>query len=233
MTISSTTAVVQVLATTACVGLVHHQNHYVFLAPRTWAGDTYGLNGSQESGSGPAYFYERFDSMRAIQLYILIYMALVLLFCILLLARDSIFSFWAIRASTVLHNKLFKSVLNAPMLFLLKTPVGDVLNAFARDQVCQTAMSTTICTDAQSRTDNRVHAVNVPSNLASAQVDCRMHSHSFIKLARYAACNQATWASHCLMTVHWGLVIWIFTTVHISACRTPLMRLFLTPCTCH
>ena len=39
------------------------------------------------------------------------------------------------RASTKLHNQLFRRVLSAPILFFLRTPVGDVLNAFARDQV--------------------------------------------------------------------------------------------------
>jgi ABC-type bacteriocin/lantibiotic exporter with double-glycine peptidase domain len=79
--------------------------------------------------------------MRSHQLYLLIYMALVLLFVGLLLTRDTLFSFWSIRASTKLHNTLFSRVLSAPVLFFLRTPVGDVLNAFARDQVrsCSTS----------------------------------------------------------------------------------------------
>lgn len=32
-------------------------------------------------------------------------------------------------------TELFRRVLAAPILFFLRTPVGDVLNAFARDQV--------------------------------------------------------------------------------------------------
>lgn len=39
------------------------------------------------------------------------------------------------RASTKLHNQLFRRVLSAPILFFQRTPVGDILNAFARDQV--------------------------------------------------------------------------------------------------
>jgi hypothetical protein len=31
--------------------------------------------------------------------------------------------------------ELFRRILAAPVLFFLRTPVGDVLNAFARDQV--------------------------------------------------------------------------------------------------
>jgi ABC-type multidrug transport system fused ATPase/permease subunit len=97
----------------------------LLLLGRSWAADN------------PAHFYARFDDRHATQLYILIYMALVLTFWVFLLCRDTIFSAWAIRASTNLHNQLFTRVLNAPMLFFLRTPVGDVLNAFARDQVGQ------------------------------------------------------------------------------------------------
>ena len=63
------------------------------------------------------------------------YAALVGGFIVLLLTRDTVYSVWAVRASTKLHNALFTRVLGAPMLFFLRTPVGDVLNAFARDQV--------------------------------------------------------------------------------------------------
>ena len=68
------------------------------------------------------------------------YAALVGGFIVLLLTRDSVFSVWSVRASTRLHNALFSRVLSAPMLFFLRTPVGDVLNAFARDQVCARAL---------------------------------------------------------------------------------------------
>jgi ABC-type multidrug transport system fused ATPase/permease subunit len=96
---------------------------------RSWAADN------------PAHFYTRFDDRYATQLYILIYMVLVCTFWIMLLCRDTVFSMWAIKASTNLHNQLFTRVLNAPMLFFLRTPVGDVLNAFARDQVGPCAVS--------------------------------------------------------------------------------------------
>jgi len=76
------------------------------------------------------------------RLYLLVYMALVLSFICLLVTRDSVFSMWSVRASTSLHNQLFRRVLSAPILFFLRTPVGDVLNAFARDQVrCDDAAS--------------------------------------------------------------------------------------------
>eukprot|EP00879_Flechtneria_rotunda_P005406 GHRR01005697.1.p1 GENE.GHRR01005697.1~~GHRR01005697.1.p1 ORF type:complete len:938 (+),score=327.51 GHRR01005697.1:3324-6137(+) len=89
---------------------------------RSWAGDN------------PAEFYKHNPVYRAHQLYLLIYMSLVCLFICLLLTRDGVFSVWSIRASTRLHNKLFSRVLAAPVLFFLRTPVGDVLNAFAKDQ---------------------------------------------------------------------------------------------------
>lgn len=67
--------------------------------------------------------------------YLLSYMGFVIGFIILLLCRDSTFSFWSKTAATNLHNQLFKRVLQAPILFFLRTPVGDVLNSFAKDQV--------------------------------------------------------------------------------------------------
>lgn len=39
--------------------------------------------------------------------------------------------------TTCCSAELFRRVLAAPILFFLRTPVGDVLNAFARDQVSQ------------------------------------------------------------------------------------------------
>lgn len=96
---------------------------FVLLNCRSWAADN------------PADFYKLYGLARANYLYLLIYMALVILFVMLLLVRDSTFSLWSKRAGTNLHNKLFRRVLAAPILFFLRTPVGDVLNAFARDQV--------------------------------------------------------------------------------------------------
>ncbi|GBF99292.1 ABC transporter [Raphidocelis subcapitata] len=89
---------------------------------RSWAADT------------PAHFYRDHPELEAHRLYLVIYAALVTLFILLLLTRDSVFNAWSVRASTNLHNQLFRRVLSAPILFFLRTPVGDVLNAFARDQ---------------------------------------------------------------------------------------------------
>lgn len=83
----------------------------------------------------PAHFYKLYGEQQATKLYLLVYMGFVILFVNLLLVRDSTFSVWSVRAGTNLHNTLFRRVLAAPILFFLRTPVGDVLNAFARDQV--------------------------------------------------------------------------------------------------
>jgi ABC-type multidrug transport system fused ATPase/permease subunit len=80
-------------------------------------------------------FYSMMMERDAHTAYLLVYMGLVLMFFALLMCRDSVFSIWSIKASTNLHNSLFQRVLNAAMLFFLRTPVRDVLNAFARDQV--------------------------------------------------------------------------------------------------
>eukprot|EP00798_Chlamydomonas_sp_ICE-L_P017393 gene17393-23693_t len=66
--------------------------------------------------------------------YICSYAAFVVFFIILLLGRDFLFSMWHIKASKRLHDILFARVLNAPILFFLRTPVGNVLNCFAKDQ---------------------------------------------------------------------------------------------------
>ncbi|KXZ48458.1 hypothetical protein GPECTOR_27g628 [Gonium pectorale] len=71
---------------------------------------------------------------KASEAYILGYFGFVMLFVICLISRDSSFSWWHLRGSTKLHNKLFYRVLRAPLLFFLRTPVGDILNAFAKDQ---------------------------------------------------------------------------------------------------
>ncbi|KAI8465820.1 MAG: putative ABC transporter [Monoraphidium minutum] len=89
---------------------------------RSWAADE------------PAQFYRHHAAADANRLYLLIYMVMVVLFVMLLVTRDTVFSMWSVRASTKLHSQLFRRVLSAPILFFLRTPVGDVLNAFARDQ---------------------------------------------------------------------------------------------------
>lgn len=57
------------------------------------------------SADEPAQFIALYGIARSNQLYLLIYMALVLLFISLLLTRDTVFSTWSVRASTRLHNR--------------------------------------------------------------------------------------------------------------------------------
>lgn len=57
------------------------------------------------SADEPAQFIALYGIGRSNQLYLLIYMALVLLFIGLLLTRDTVFSAWSVRASTRLHNR--------------------------------------------------------------------------------------------------------------------------------
>lgn len=88
---------------------------------RQWSSDLYGLYATQS----------QYDATKT---YILAYMGFVIGFILLLLSRDSVFSWWSKKAATNLHNSLFKRVLGAPILFFLRTPLGDVLNSFAKDQ---------------------------------------------------------------------------------------------------
>ena len=56
------------------------------------------------------------------------------LFIIGVLARGITFSYNSIKKSVSLHNKMFKSVIYARMAFFDSTPIGRILNAFARHQ---------------------------------------------------------------------------------------------------
>ncbi len=56
------------------------------------------------------------------------------LFTIGVLTRGVLFSYNSIKKSKSLHSKMFKSVIYAKMSFFDKTPIGRILNAFARHQ---------------------------------------------------------------------------------------------------
>lgn len=99
----------------------------LLLAHRWWADDL-------RFELYPKFAAEGKTQDEASTLYILCYLALVLCFILCLLSRDAMFSIWHIVGSTRLHNELFARVLKAPILFFLRTPVGDVLNSFAKDQ---------------------------------------------------------------------------------------------------
>lgn len=55
-------------------------------------------------------------------------------FLVLLLLRGFSFYVVALRAATRLHNKMFRSVLRAPLAFFTLTPIGPLLNGFSRQQ---------------------------------------------------------------------------------------------------
>jgi ABC-type multidrug transport system fused ATPase/permease subunit len=64
------------------------------------------------------------------------YTLFVVAFMVFCFFRGLTFFLMTLRASTRLHNKMFKAVLQAPMLFFNITPVGSVLNCFSKDQDC-------------------------------------------------------------------------------------------------
>ncbi|KAG2422455.1 hypothetical protein HXX76_016025 [Chlamydomonas incerta] len=101
---------------------------------RWWASpDYFGFypSGSYKNYVNPDPKYDTMDE--ASTAYILGYFGFVMLFVICLLCRDTLFSYWHLRGAIKLHNDLFFRVLRAPLLFFLRTPVGDILNAFAKD----------------------------------------------------------------------------------------------------
>jgi hypothetical protein len=65
---------------------------------RLWSADYYG-------------YYNKHSQDEASQIYILAYMAFVIMFIVLLLTRDSLFCVFSLITSTRLHNKLFNRVL--------------------------------------------------------------------------------------------------------------------------
>ena len=76
------------------------------------------------------------------QVFVGVYGGAVGLFTIGILARGCIFSLNSIKKSIVMHNKMFKSVIYAKMSFFDTTPIGRILNAFARHQYAVDAQLT-------------------------------------------------------------------------------------------
>lgn len=79
-----------------------------------------------------AWTADRFDQSNSY--YLNSYALFVVAFFILLLLRGSSFFAWARFSGTAMHNKMFARVLQAPMYWFIKTPLGQVLNCFAGDQ---------------------------------------------------------------------------------------------------
>lgn len=63
-----------------------------------------------------------------------IYAGLVAAFLIFLLTRGLWFYNYALKSSTLLHNKLFSKIVSAPISFFTITPLGPLLNSFSKDQ---------------------------------------------------------------------------------------------------
>lgn len=66
--------------------------------------------------------------------YIWIYGALLFLFLVLLLIRGIFFYIMTLRATTILHNSMFKKIIRAPMLYFNQNPVGKIVSHFSKDQ---------------------------------------------------------------------------------------------------
>jgi ABC-type multidrug transport system fused ATPase/permease subunit len=65
-----------------------------------------------------------------------IYSILISSFIGLSVLRGLVYYFMVLRASSKLHNRMFKKILRAPMLFFNEIPVGRILNCFSKDQDC-------------------------------------------------------------------------------------------------
>jgi ABC-type multidrug transport system fused ATPase/permease subunit len=64
--------------------------------------------------------------------FVTVYAIAVALFTVGILTRGILFTFTAIKKSLNLHEVMFKAVINARMAFFDSTPIGRILNAFAR-----------------------------------------------------------------------------------------------------
>ena len=62
-----------------------------------------------------------------------IYVGTVLGVVLINLTRTIAFVFVCVNASRILHNRMFASILRAPILFFDTNPIGRVLNRFSKD----------------------------------------------------------------------------------------------------
>eukprot|EP01119_Soliformovum_irregulare_P000193 TRINITY_DN1013_c0_g1_i2.p1 TRINITY_DN1013_c0_g1~~TRINITY_DN1013_c0_g1_i2.p1 ORF type:complete len:1143 (+),score=404.47 TRINITY_DN1013_c0_g1_i2:123-3551(+) len=66
--------------------------------------------------------------------YIWVYSIFVVVFGILLFFRGFYYYFVVLKAATRIHNRMFKKILRAPMIFFQFTSIGVLLNCFSKDQ---------------------------------------------------------------------------------------------------
>ncbi|XP_044750491.1 ATP-binding cassette sub-family C member 4-like [Coccinella septempunctata] len=62
-----------------------------------------------------------------------LYIIIILLAIIFMLLRSTLFFHLCIKASQKLHDKMFSSLLNAPLMLLQNTSPGNILNRFSKD----------------------------------------------------------------------------------------------------
>lgn len=53
-------------------------------------------------------------------------------FAIALFIRGTVWYRFALRTATKLHNKMFKTITNAPMSYFTITPLGGIINSFSK-----------------------------------------------------------------------------------------------------
>ncbi|KAF2905534.1 hypothetical protein ILUMI_00648 [Ignelater luminosus] len=120
-----------------------HINYYYYLQTRESLPDFISLNKS-ESVDQNVYFYEH-QSIEAVprasgcedsisvDLAIYVYTGLICTCIVALICRSIYYYRTAMNASRNLHNKMFISLLHAPMRFFDINPSGRILNRFSRD----------------------------------------------------------------------------------------------------
>lgn len=79
------------------------------------------------------YFFDWFDNWSARELYVLTYAVLIAFTTSIFVYRSFAFFKLFLRASTNLHDKLFRGVTRANMIFFNSNPSGRILNRFSRD----------------------------------------------------------------------------------------------------
>ena len=80
-----------------------------------------------------AWSKDTYHGSLTMQGYALIYLALAFGCVVFGFIRAGLFSIWATRSSTSLHNKMFDSILHSPMHFFESNPLGKLLNLFSND----------------------------------------------------------------------------------------------------
>jgi ABC-type multidrug transport system fused ATPase/permease subunit len=81
-----------------------------------------------------SYWVSNLQELSEWRFYITIFAVLVAASGVLLCLRDSVLAFAELKASSVLHNRMLKSLFRAPVSFFDSTPQGRIINRFSADQ---------------------------------------------------------------------------------------------------